>query len=111
MNWPEIGKPLPRLGDAYATDEKLSWILSEEGHGRQLQRVFGPLDAQAVWEAITAEIGLAPVTDIRDVGRFGVTAELQLQLTFNERTATVITAWQYDDPEAGPRLVTAYPTT
>lgn len=34
-----------------------------------------------------------------------------MQLTVNDRTARVITVWQYDYEDAAPRLVTAYPTT
>ncbi len=34
-----------------------------------------------------------------------------MQLTLNNRAATVITAWHYDDENAPPRLVSAYPTT
>jgi hypothetical protein len=112
MTWPEVGKPLPRSESAYAPPEKWTgWILAEEEHGPQWRTVFGDVDRDQVWEAMTAQLQSALITNIRTPGSFGLTAEVAIRLTLNERTATVLTAWHYDYEGAAPRLATAYPTT
>lgn len=112
MTWPELGVPLVRLEDAYVPPEKWSlWILAEEHHGPHWRRVFGSLDAERLWVAITAAAITQPITLIRDLGPFGRTCRVPMRLTLNDRTATVLTVWHYDFADAPPRLVTAYPTT
>lgn len=111
MTWPELGKPLPRLSRAYTPSHKWGYILGDEGHGPHWLRVFGVLDAEVLWGAITAAAAAQPITFIRNLGPFGHTCRVPMQLTLNDRTATVLTVWQYDHENAPPRLVTAYPTT
>jgi len=111
MTWPEIGSPLPRSEAAYAPPDKWEWILSDIGHGAHLRRVFGPLSREQVWEAITGEAILIPISRIRDLGRLGRSCEIRTQLTLNNRVASVIVVWHYDAEGAAPRLVTVYPTT
>jgi hypothetical protein len=111
MTWPEIGKSLPRVRDAYAPAPKWDWIMGEEGHGEHWRRVFGDVDAQLLWKVFMTQALTSPVTRVRDLGQLGRTGEVSMQLTLNNRTATVITAWHYDYVDAAPRLVSAYPRT
>lgn len=111
MTWREIGSPLPRSEAAYAPPDKWGWILSEVGHGADLRRVFGPLSREQVWEAITGEAMSVPISAVRDLGRLGRSCEIRTRLTLNDRAASVIVVWHYDDADAAPRLVTVYPTT
>lgn len=111
MTWPAIGEPLPRVRDAYAPPPKWDWILGEEAHGADWRRVFRDVDAQLLWEVLTALAVTSPVSRVRNLGPRGRTGEVSMQLTLNDRTATVITAWHYDYDDAAPRLVSAYPTT
>jgi len=111
MTWPEFGKPLPRAPGAFPPLDKWGYILGDEGHVPHWLRVFGDMDAQRLWNAITAAVIAEPITFIRDLGPLGQTCRVPIQLTLNNRTATVLTVWQYDYEDARPRLVTAYPTT
>jgi hypothetical protein len=111
MTWPEVGKPLPRVRDAYTRPEKWNWILDEEGHGPHWRRVFRTLDTEQIWAAITGQLLPAPISLIRDLGALGRTCCVELDFTLEDRSATVVTIWHYDDENAAPRLVTAYPTT
>ena len=113
MPYPEIGQPLPRAADAHAPTEKWrGWILAAHGHGREWTRVFeaGPDDSEAIWQAIAAVVLDAPVSAVRDRAPHGVVCGVEVELTINDRTARVATAWHYADEVAAPRLVTAYPT-
>lgn len=112
MPYPEIGHPPPRAADAHAPGEKWhGWILAPHGHGPEWGRVFDvePDDSERIWSAITAAIRDAPVSTVRDRGPHGVICGVEVELTINDRTARVATAWHYIDDEAAPRLVTAYP--
>jgi hypothetical protein len=113
MPYPEIGQPLPRAADAYATAEKWrGWILAERGHGPDWARVFdvGPASSERIWSALSEAIVDAPVSGLRDRTPYGLVCGVELELTINDRTATVATAWHYADEDAAPRLVTAYPS-
>ncbi len=107
---PRIGEPLPGAADAYAAPEKLAWILSEEGHGREWARVLhiGEDGAQRFWSAIAHAVLDAPISAIRDVSPYGANYEVPVTLALESRTATTLTVWHYGADEA-PRLVTAYP--
>jgi hypothetical protein len=112
MPYPEIGQPLPRASDTYAAPEKWrGWILAAHGHLPEWARVFdvGADDGGRIWSAITEAILDAPVSTVRDRARHGVVCGVEVELTINDRTARVATAWHYIDDEAAPRLVTAYP--
>lgn len=112
MPLPTVGHPLPRAGEAYATSEKWAeWILADRGHGQEWARVFriGPADSEQIWRALADAVLGALVSAVRRVA-VGVTCEVDVALTINERTATVRSAWHYADTDDAPRLVTAYPT-
>lgn len=87
------------------------WILGEEGHGAEWERVMhvGVEDAEEVWQAISALVRTAKVTGLRDLGRFGFNCEVDAQLTIGVRSATFRTIWHYATPDAAPRLVSAFP--
>jgi hypothetical protein len=104
---------MPRAADAYTTADKWQdWILAAAGHGEEWARVFqaGPQESERVWAAIAAAVLRAPVSGIRDRAPYGVVCGVDVTLTINDRTAPVATAWHYADPDAAPRLVTAYPS-
>jgi hypothetical protein len=109
---PEVGGRLPRAADAHMTPEKMSWILAEYGHGREWARVFriGDDAAERLWNALVQATLNAPIFRVIDRGERGIVCGVALQLTLNERTATVTTSWHYAAPGEAPRLVTAYPT-
>ncbi len=100
--------PCPR---AYAEPIKWSWILGAQGHGPHWQRVFGLVeqDADRLWSAIVAAALGSPVVRVR-AGPWGLGCEIGPVLELNQRTAAILVAWHYSDPDAAPRLVSAYPT-
>ena len=76
------------------------------------RRVFRarPQDSERIWAAIAAAVLRAPVSVVRDRAPHGVVCGVDVTLTINDRTGSVATAWHYPDPDAAPRLVTAYPS-
>lgn len=112
MTWPRIDHPLPRAADAYSSAVKWDdWILHEDRHGPDWASVFGPVDAQMIWAALTGAILTAPVISVRRVADGGVSCGVDVSLNLNDRTAAVRTAWHYATENDPPRLVTAFPTT
>ena len=112
MALPEIGEPLPRAADAWVDDAKWTgWILAARGHGREWQRVVAGGAGDELWLVLAAGVRNAPVTELRDLGAFGVTCRVPLLLPFGANTIAVRTIWHYADGGAAPRLVTAYPAT
>lgn len=112
MPGPEVGKPLPRVADAYTTPEKWElWILADEHHGPDWRAVFGELDFDSVWTALADAVTTAPVVTTREVGKHGSSCRVDVSLTLNARTATVRSIWHYAAEQDAPRLVTAFPTT
>ena len=110
---PIIGRPLSRAAEAYATPEKRDqWILAERGHGREWAHVFrvGGDDAQRLWSVIAGAVLDAPISAIRDESPHGVSCQVGVVLTLDDRTARVLTIWHYASTSDAPRLVTAYPT-
>ncbi|MBV9167863.1 MAG: hypothetical protein JO321_15540 [Solirubrobacterales bacterium] len=89
----------------------LGYVLADEGHGREWRRVFQAEahQADALWQAIASLAVSAPVTDLRPGSR-GMGCAVHAALTFGERTAHVVLAWLYDEPDDRPRLVSAYPS-
>ena len=108
---PRVSEPLLRAPDAYAAPEKLAWILSEEGHGREWARVLciGEHDTQRFWGAILQAVPDAPIYKVNDRGPHGIGCAIQTALTFGARTAKARIAWHYKHAGDAPRLVTAYP--
>lgn len=103
---------MPRVGDAYATLEKLQqWILADRGHGQEWGEVFrvDSADAELVWWAIIDVVWHALVHKVIDRGRDGIVCGVDLTVTIGLRTARVRTSWHYSHASAAPRLVTAYP--
>lgn len=70
----------------------------------------GPDDSERIWPTIAAAVLGAPVSTIRDRAPHGVVCGVGMDLTINDRSAWVATAWHYPDEDAAPRLVTAYPS-
>jgi hypothetical protein len=108
---PRLGDPLPRAAEAYAVPEKLAWILSEGGHGREWARVLriGAHDSQRFWSAIALAVLRAPIHRIVNRPPYGCVCGVETTLVVGGRTAKALTAWHYKDPHDAPRLVTAYP--
>jgi hypothetical protein len=112
MTWPAVGEPLPRAHDAYSDAVKWDeWILHDRRHGPDWASVFGVVDADMIWSALTEAILVAPVISVRLVADGGVSCGVRAPLTLNGRTATVRSAWHYASESDAPRLVTAFPTT
>jgi hypothetical protein len=106
---PRIGAPLPRAADAYVVDEKLEWLLSDRGHGREWARVLhiGPDDTRRFWAAIRQAVIGAQI--VRVTERHGVTCGADITLQIGRRRAKTTTSWHYQHIRDKPRLVTAYP--
>jgi hypothetical protein len=112
MTWPQIDEPLPRAPDAYSSAIKWDeWILHRDHHGLDWASVFGPVDAETIWSALTEAILTAPVISVRRVADGGVSCGVDVLLTLTDRTAIVRTAGHYANDDDPPRLVTAFPTT
>lgn len=109
---PRVGDLLPRAGEAYAQPQKLAWILSNEGHGREWARVLriGPHDTERFWEAIArAAIG-ASIHRVADKTPDGVVCGAKIDVAIDTRMTTAVASWHYEHALADPRLVTAYPS-
>ena len=108
---PQVAEPLPRAAETYAVPEKLAWILSEDGHGREWARVLriGPDDALLFWNAITEAVIDAEIIRVTDRGPDGVACGVETILTVGKRTAKARLSWHYEHARDVPRLVTAYP--
>ena len=106
---PPVGQPLPRAAEAYAAPEKLAWILSEDGHGREWERVLriGAEDADRFWEAIAQAVIGARIFKVTE--EFGIVCGVEVSLTIGRRTANARIFWHYERASDAPRLVTAYP--
>jgi hypothetical protein len=113
MDWPpQVGEMLPRAAECWYEQVKLlGWVLGAEGHGAEWRGVMlvGAEDAEKVWEAISIGVADAKVTGLRELGRFGLNCEVDVQLAIGERSATVRTIWHYATPASTPRLVSAFP--
>jgi hypothetical protein len=121
MSWPPtIGKPLPRAGDAFGVDEKLSAYCLNPDHELGGAKAKGFLQilgiASADVEHLTAELlaGVteAPITSVRDNAPFGVLCEVRIGVRglreHHDRVVEVTTSWELRDEGDPPRLVTAY---
>ena len=112
MPRPEVGKPLPSAENAWSPPEKWTdWILAERGHLNDWGRVFGAVDSQMIWAALTSEIGTAPIASIRPARGGGVNCQVDLRLSLNARAAQVRSIRHFAYDGAAPKLTTAFPTT
>jgi hypothetical protein len=114
MGWPpQVGEELPRAADAWCAQEKwLAWILAEDGHGPEWAKVLQvePDEWELAWQALKGAVRETAIEKVRSLHAGGVTCGVTTELTIDERTAPVVSAWHYAEPDAAPRLVTAYPT-
>lgn len=109
---PKLGARLPRAAEAWCESTKWEgWILARRGHGPEWAKVLhvGPDDVEAIWKAISTAVLLAPVSRVIDLGEYGISCRVDVQLTIRKRSAQIRTAWHYADAESPPRLVSAYP--
>jgi len=108
---PQVGELLSRAAKAYTAPEKLAWILSQEGHGREWARVLrvGEHDARRFWEAIAHAVLDAPICKVIDRGPHGTVCGVEITLAISGRAAKARTSWHYKYALDAPRLVTAYP--
>jgi hypothetical protein len=112
MPRPEVGRPLPRAADAWTGEVKWrGWVLTEPGHGADWRRAVGDDVLDGLRRLITAELEHALVTEIRDLGRLGVSCRVPLSIRVGGRIMSVRTVWHYEADGATPRLVTAFPET
>lgn len=113
MSWPpKVGESLPRAANAWYTQPKLNWILGDEGHGPEWEKVFhvGPSDSAKVWEAIASATLGSTIKVVRDRFPFGATCGIEVDIEINNRNAPTIISWHYATEIAAPRVVTAFPT-
>ena len=111
-SWPpQVGELLPRAAKAYATPEKLAWVLSDEGHGREWAHVLhvGEYDTQRFCAAIAHAVLDAPICKVIDRAPDGVVCGVETTLALSGRTAKALTSWPYEHALDAPRLVTAHP--
>lgn len=108
---PRVGELLPRAREAFAEPQKLRWILSAEGHGREWARVLriGPQDTAVFWEAIGMGALEAPIFKVNDRAAHGIGCAIHCALIIGRRTARARIAWHHKHAFDAPRLVTAYP--
>ena len=69
----------------------------------------GADDAEEVWDAISTAAVSAEVTGLRDLGRYGLSCEVDAELAIRHRSAMFRTIWHYATCTAAPRLVSAFP--
>lgn len=108
---PRMGDPLPRAGEAYAEPRKLTWLLSDEGHGREWARVLriDKHDIERFWEAIARGVLRATIFRVIYESPDGAVCGAKIELTIGVRSTNATTSWHYAHPFDAPRLVTAYP--
>lgn len=118
---PVEGELLPRAAEAFGVRIKLetySLDLAHEKGGpkaRGFERILGiTLDEIGYLEgAIYTGIVLVPVSEVRDNAPWGIKCAVDVPVrgigAKADRVITVRTVWQFDEPGAPPRLVTAIP--
>jgi len=111
-----VDSPLMTSEPAAATQtwETISLRLRESLNASTFANWFGaatPIeqDAERLWSAIAAAALGSPVVRVR-AGPWGLGCDIRPVLELNQRTAAILVAWHYSEPDAAPRLVTAYPT-
>lgn len=114
MGWPpQIGEPLPRAEDGWCSREKwVEWILAEDGHGPEWAKVLHVGDDQweLAWHTLKEAVAGARIETVRPRQDGEFSCGVSVELSIAGRTAIVVSAWHYSEPDAAPRLVTAYPT-
>jgi Domain of unknown function (DUF6883) len=121
VSWPPtIGEPLPRASEAHGIREKLAAYCLDLEHevGGAKARGFaqilgiGIADIAYLVQALHTGVREAPVTDVRDNAPYGMLCEVRIPVrglgNRAARVELVTTSWELRDPDASPRLVTAY---
>jgi hypothetical protein len=108
---PRVGEPLPRAVKAYVAAEKLAWVLSDDGHGREWAQVLhiSPDDAHRFWSAIARAALDARICKVADRNPHGIVCAIEVTITVGERTTETRAVWHYKRALDAPRLVTVYP--
>lgn len=121
MSWPPtLGDRLPRATEAYGIEAKLQAYCLNLDHevggpkAQGFQRILGIDQHDVAYLANALRHGVlhAPVTDVRDNSPFGVLCEVRISVAgrrkHQARVAAVTNSWEIREPDALPRLVTAY---
>jgi hypothetical protein len=121
MAWPPtIGEHLPRAPDAFGVSEKpVAYCLNPDHEIGRLkaqgfQRILGITtgDVDNLADALRAGVREARISDVWDNSPFGVLCEVRIPVAGlrerSDRVVAVTTSWELRQPDAPPRLVTAY---
>jgi uncharacterized protein len=120
---PQVGQLLPRAADAFGARVKLTTYSLDVTHdsGGPKARGFDRILAITIEDigylegAIYTGILLIPVSQVRDNAPYGIKCAVDIPVrgigAKADRVITIRTVWQFDEPDAPPRLVTAFPTS
>jgi len=108
---PQVDEPLPRAAEAYAEPQKLAWLLSDHGHGREWARVLhvDENDTLLFWHALLQSAIGASIYKVNNREPHGIGCAIETTITVGQRTTGARIAWHYKHAHDTPRLVTAYP--
>lgn len=117
---PTIGESLPRAGEAYGIEAKVTAYclnLDHEVGGPKAQgflRILGIGlgDADHLVAELRDGVRVARISDVRDNTPFGILCEVRVPVRGlrerSDRIVAVTTSWELRDADDRPRLVTAY---
>ena len=121
MHWPpQTGELIPNAGEAYGISERLTTYALNLSHrdGRHKARVFRAVlgiaaaDVEYLATALREGLATTPVRSARPNPPHGWMCSVWITVRSlghrADQTAVVRTAWELEDEDAGPRLVTAY---
>lgn len=118
---PVEGELLPRAGEAFGVRIKLAAYSLDPAHkegggkARGFEQILGiTIEAIEYLEgAIQTSILVVPVTEVRENQPWGIKCAVIVPVRgLGEKSGRVVdvtTVWQFDEPHAPPRLVTAIP--
>jgi hypothetical protein len=118
---PLVGELLPRAAEAFGVRYKLETysldVTHEEGgpKARGFERILGITieDIDYLEGAILAGAQTTPIRSISDNAPYGVNCVVNMPIrgvgARTDRVINVRTVWEYNQPGAPPRLVTAIP--
>jgi len=117
---PAVGELLPRAAEAFGVRDKLERYSLDVTHkdggpkARGFEVILGITieDIDYLEGAIQTGILLIPVAEVRDNQPWGIKCAVIVPVRGldkkNGRVVDIVTVWQFDEPHAPPRLVTAY---
>jgi hypothetical protein len=117
-----VGELLQRAPEAFGARVKLTTYSLDVNHdsggpkARGFERILGITleDIGYLEGAIYTGVLLVPVSEVRDAP-YGIKCSVDIPVrgigAKADRLQTVRTVWQFDEPGAPPRLVTAFPTS